>query len=542
MVLYQENFKLVVNEFQGKAMDLSIGRAKLELLRKGCCHPQVFDKSLKSKGNMSQAGPRPLNEIMVMKVEQAKLSCEESQREQLFYLLTMAGIRLLQYQRLAVQDHNYPHEQDTVIKNPNQLIFLLSAMKIYKYTLSLILAGRMSTSLIAMAQVQGDHLQHSNTNMAINEHVHFEWSHSISNNSVSDNCKSMSREQEGIWQSLQVLLEEDIQLPTQCLQMVGSNGLQSSYEVKLHFMHHKSIVSLNVINSNLSFDRIASDFKKLQDTNENYREIVYVFPAEATLSAAVNGADMYLNTMKINFPFPGHSLENINSESLQKNVHKSKSWRLQISKFYDFVLVVRRTGDSLNQFDYKWQQGIPVDHSSQVMNNSQIMLQASISMYESAVETDSLQELHVCYNFRETLQMLTSIYSHHQAVFDYISKHVNIPKDVYHLRDIDQIEPSQDLFEIEIEMSKPVVEVQPLSIKKSMTMDYNLFTPLKYARQMFDIGKKKASNVHFDHEVELVDGTNADHVVLPMGDCQELRAEIYRQVLSIEDQVSLNDM
>lgn len=50
-------------------------KSKLELLRKGCCHPQVLDKRLASKQRSNAAasavviaGPRPLDEIMVAKV------------------------------------------------------------------------------------------------------------------------------------------------------------------------------------------------------------------------------------------------------------------------------------------------------------------------------------------------------------------------------------------------------------------------------------------------------------------------------------------
>lgn len=57
-------------------------KSKLELLRKGCCHPQVLDKSLASKQRSNAAastvvvaGPRPLDEIMVAKVIFNVLCC-----------------------------------------------------------------------------------------------------------------------------------------------------------------------------------------------------------------------------------------------------------------------------------------------------------------------------------------------------------------------------------------------------------------------------------------------------------------------------------
>lgn len=88
-------------------------KSQLEQLRKGCCHPQILDKSLRpsmyhnkqnhgSKNSGSNSGtshlfsgPRPLEEIMVLKVEQARALCEQTQRELLLHVYSMAGVGLL---------------------------------------------------------------------------------------------------------------------------------------------------------------------------------------------------------------------------------------------------------------------------------------------------------------------------------------------------------------------------------------------------------------------------------------------------------------
>lgn len=80
------------------------------MLRKGCCHPLVFDKSLANSKNSKSSsnirdlsqGPRPFGEIMIIKVEQIRNSCEEKLRELLYHLFTMAGIDLLSHERRKV--------------------------------------------------------------------------------------------------------------------------------------------------------------------------------------------------------------------------------------------------------------------------------------------------------------------------------------------------------------------------------------------------------------------------------------------------------
>ena len=80
--------------------DITDAKAKLEVLRKGCCHPQVWDKDMARKKKEGQRQhshvARPFGEIMVLKVEQSRLMCEERQRELVFNLNSLAGVAILQ--------------------------------------------------------------------------------------------------------------------------------------------------------------------------------------------------------------------------------------------------------------------------------------------------------------------------------------------------------------------------------------------------------------------------------------------------------------
>jgi hypothetical protein len=81
--------------------DIGDAKMKLEVLRKGCCHPQVWDKDLsRRKGTGQGLVARPFEEIMILKVEKSRLECEERQRELVYHLNSLAGVAVLQAQLL----------------------------------------------------------------------------------------------------------------------------------------------------------------------------------------------------------------------------------------------------------------------------------------------------------------------------------------------------------------------------------------------------------------------------------------------------------
>lgn len=100
----------------GQDSDITDAKAKLEVLRKGCCHPQVWDKDLARKkrqgyghGQQSHVA-RPFGEIMVLKVEQSRMVCEERQRELVFNLNSLAGVAMLQAHMLSASSRDHRGE------------------------------------------------------------------------------------------------------------------------------------------------------------------------------------------------------------------------------------------------------------------------------------------------------------------------------------------------------------------------------------------------------------------------------------------------
>lgn len=169
--------------------DIGDAKMKLEVLRKGCCHPQVWDKDLsRRKGTGQGLVARPFEEIMILKVEKSRLGCEERQRELVYHLNSLAGVAVLQAQLLITgqaraQAQGHAHvlsdthssevysdaEWDTesngfeVTKSPggsqlNQLCaadHLTRALRAYAYAYSFLERNRQTCPVLGLVRVSG---------------------------------------------------------------------------------------------------------------------------------------------------------------------------------------------------------------------------------------------------------------------------------------------------------------------------------------------------------------------------------------------------
>lgn len=129
----QQKKHLSGNHWQtsSSAVDTRIATARenLDLLRKGCCHPQVFDRSLnigRRGSNAQSKTPRPFGEIIILKVEQSRLNCEEKMRQLLFHLFTMAGVDLLSASIRASGSSYMTREECTFYEVRALLIYVLA--------------------------------------------------------------------------------------------------------------------------------------------------------------------------------------------------------------------------------------------------------------------------------------------------------------------------------------------------------------------------------------------------------------------------------
>lgn len=87
---------------QANADGLSIAQIKFEVLRKGCCHPQILDPTL-GGGNRTSTSARSFHEIIALKVDHARLATESKLRDLLAHVFKLAGIHLLQVEVLQTE-------------------------------------------------------------------------------------------------------------------------------------------------------------------------------------------------------------------------------------------------------------------------------------------------------------------------------------------------------------------------------------------------------------------------------------------------------
>jgi hypothetical protein len=169
--------------------DIGDAKMKLEVLRKGCCHPQVWDKDLsRRKGTGQGLVARPFEEIMILKVEKSRLECEERQRELVYHLNSLAGVAVLQAQllitgqaRAQTQGHAHvlsdTHSSEVyndaewlaesngfeVTKSPggshlNQLCaadHLTRALRAYAYAYSFLERNRQTCPVLGLVRISG---------------------------------------------------------------------------------------------------------------------------------------------------------------------------------------------------------------------------------------------------------------------------------------------------------------------------------------------------------------------------------------------------
>lgn len=112
-------------------------QGKLEVLRKGCCHPQILDPSLtgrRLRGDFQDRRPRPFKDIIILKVEQARLIVAEKQRSLLAHVCKFAGIQLL-FAQLSMQRSD---DNSMVDSDSNSKRHLKQALRAYLWCWELI--------------------------------------------------------------------------------------------------------------------------------------------------------------------------------------------------------------------------------------------------------------------------------------------------------------------------------------------------------------------------------------------------------------------
>ena len=464
-------------------------RAQLEVLRKGCCHPQVLDPSLTGgrpdpdstdgPGHKlgGSSGPRPFNEIILCKVDQERVAAEERQRELLAHVCKMAGIHLLQHEHLSTQaptsSNSAPYSSTTKL-----LWYCQQAIIAYLWALETIDANDNSTPLLSLAWASK------------NSYVSFTLDENKCHN--SDPYLSTGRfisKEYSVPDAGNMLLSYLFHLKPGLGRPLASAGLvsgSSGATIRLpanglysliHYANKRKILRVEVHTSlNTQFicqaistllsesSHHASDHpgtvtnnsdprpqlhKRLQcildhikssptlvpiepvaatptsDRNDmSTVRLIIAFPSEVCLQVTHGTDNLGMDVACLSIPQPTPSLSNVEVACRVEGNHRSRTSKILVKSLHSQVLTIRSSSPSSSSSDstapslvYEWMSlaaYINSLHTSTATGSSTTveavpcLLSMSVNLFESRLDVDSFQELHVCKNLAYAYQLYSA--------------------------------------------------------------------------------------------------------------------------------------
>jgi hypothetical protein len=480
-------------------LDLADAKARLELLRKGCCHPQVLDATLarhgrtgasgsghahsrghkhlapnltagKTAAKAEAAGPRPLDEIMVAKVEQSRLQCEETQRGLLFHLFSMAGATALQAQccllSLSPYDaFNAREAGDTACRH------LVRAHCTYRLALSLLQCNRASTALIGMAKIHSEEgaqlmvvrsgvgpVSTTVTGVRVpvaQEGLHLLWqvpcggdvsaavqeeATAAGNTDATEQSKATVQWRPVDQHSLSAVpfdnencVDDDVP-PT----AAGFGGQHLT--TRMTFNTSKRITGMTVSNAVPDSSELHAHFRARTSLSAGDSYVVLLQPAVVALQVAVGASDVYVDVCTVQLPLRETAGRGIGATGIvhgDRGLHRSKRWRVRVLSLHSHCCVVRHgPGQHGRGMDCAW---LPVAHLGAFRNNlastttTGTQLRLTVQLQETALDTDALQELHACHNISTLTEVLHSadqphLYQRYRQVLLHTEPMLGIPE------------------------------------------------------------------------------------------------------------------
>eukprot|EP01032_Pedospumella_encystans_P008056 gene8056-9603_t len=391
-------------------LDTADAKAKLELLRKGCCHPQVLDRTLAKTRNTNHttssahsntvnsitAGPRPLDEIMVIKVEQTRLLCEEHQRGLLFHLFALAATAACQVQCgvLGVGEYaSFPH-YDTSSSSSNSngdantavltslsaggdtspMHYLLRSFLAYTLALKIIRTNRQPTVLIAMCKIGGERLYINDTCVTLYPggrklvpHAHdgldVKWDLSDQFRIVSSDVTSTPiRSDSVVWLAAPNAPNGVVTSPALPVLFSALSSITAPLQAQLMFANGRRLTDM-VVTSDVQALYRKFYIQQLHLHNTNHYKLfehtssssntehsstkyeVLLFPACVELQVSTGLSDVYSNILSVNVPAP---YTNGTTTTINDTVtpgiltsQRSKKYQLHVTSVQSHCLVLR---------------------------------------------------------------------------------------------------------------------------------------------------------------------------------------------------------
>lgn len=411
MTLYKESLSKISQELAHKNEQVvhDIGKLKIEFMRKGCCHPQILDKTLRHRNNNgnSLVGAIQLDHVMIIKFEQSKTKCEEIQRDYLFFLFKMAGLTMLRYSLSDIQT-------------------LYHAAAIYSHALHTLQSNRSSSSFVALINLQGisDSLQNNQNVIPVIDSFILDWSKPF-DRSISDGFNETYSATNKPWKltqesskteyfagELSYLLNNDSFAHKKVI--FAKDVFREEISSKLLMSHPKTLLDLDIEQNYPTFTILEGLASSLNDNNEDCI-VLWLFPAKVALKASDYHESYYDVLNKSLDLAPTSSKESTNCKSQAaivdfptKQYLRSKNWKIVIEELHQSVLALRMCKVT-KQWSYKWVDMSSVHSFGDDGLNVMIRCSLRISLKETTFDTDILQELHVLYNYKTVLLQLLQL-------------------------------------------------------------------------------------------------------------------------------------
>ena len=181
---------------------------------------------------------------------------------------------------------------------------------------------------------------------------------------------------------------------------LSSLGLASEnlaqLSAKCQFSHGRRISSISY-KPHLEADRIGGAYR------------ILLFPHDIQVLAAVSQGDTYTEVFRAVCPLPSSHNAITNPQIMESSTQRSKNWKINVKSVHSLCLVLRNFDSKL---EYDWvnitQVAAICCGEATESGHVSITLTGRFTLFESAVDVDSLQELHASHNLRSALQLVQS--------------------------------------------------------------------------------------------------------------------------------------
>lgn len=346
------------------------GSAAVELLRKGCCHPQVFDSTLAAaakKGKVNVA--RPFSEMMILKVEQCRTACEEALRRCLFFGSAMAGYDMLRA-TLSLADGEQGQSKN---------FYLMRALLTYLAAWAELKQWQAACPLVALLAIGGSELLLQSTDCASADSLRLTWRGDL----------------EAVLGGAAASHSEGTEAGVPC----------AAIHAKLSFNRGRKLLDVTVCSS--------FELEDLPAAEEQGGLCLLAFPRTAHITAASYAHEQSTSSYRLEVPFPvaargpeAQSLASLQDEwwpweqldcskqHFQPFLRpcRSRNWKLSATRLHRLAVLVRRRVTGTH-----WRLVDLAEYHHRAAK-CPILIKLQIKFSETMFEVDPFQELHLCFN------------------------------------------------------------------------------------------------------------------------------------------------